>query len=505
MSSQRRFKLSRQAAWLALIAAAYPLSGMPASAPAAVARVDFAVGGVVATGSDGKSRKLIRGESIFEGDLIATSDGRAQLRFTDGGYMSLQPQTEFRVDDYRFAGQADGSERGFFSLLKGGMRTITGIVGRSNPPNYQLRTTVATIGIRGTEYTVTYTNSILHSVANGGTTLVNGAGSFNVNAGETVMVKEFNTPPTRVSTRPDVGPTPAGDLPPLNPPPNPFQETASLETLRPPPPPLPAAPVVVPVVPVIPAALGPLLTGLPRTLPLSVAFAHNGDGGEGSFFSSSHVELYASSPTTLNAQGFVTAFQDPPLGPQFANTWGGMFANTGNDGIIAWGRWTNGTVGTVDGGEGAHRTQEFSNGRSLHYIVGVPTANMPTTGTGNYTFLGGTNPTSNSGAVGTLTGGTLTANFGTARVNTAINFTLAGGIYTTTGTNLVVTGNTFSGGTAGTTATGAGCACGCSNTIISGFFAGDAAARAGLGYSFIDETQGKTVGTAAFKKSSALP
>jgi hypothetical protein len=42
-----------------------------------------------------------------------------QLRFTDGAYVSLQPQTLFRVDDYRYDGKADGNERGFFSLLKG--------------------------------------------------------------------------------------------------------------------------------------------------------------------------------------------------------------------------------------------------------------------------------------------------------------------------------------------------------------------------------------------------
>lgn len=66
--------------------------------------------------------------------------------------VSLQPQSEFRIDDYQYAGQTDGQEKGFFSLLKGGLRTITGWVGRTHRENYKVTTNVATIGIRGTEY-----------------------------------------------------------------------------------------------------------------------------------------------------------------------------------------------------------------------------------------------------------------------------------------------------------------------------------------------------------------
>ena len=39
-------------------------------------------------------------------------------------------------------------------LLRGGMRTITGRIGRGSPSRYRLVTRMATIGIRGTEYGV---------------------------------------------------------------------------------------------------------------------------------------------------------------------------------------------------------------------------------------------------------------------------------------------------------------------------------------------------------------
>ncbi|HLS57678.1 MAG TPA: FecR family protein, partial [Zeimonas sp.] len=67
------------------------------------------------------------GTEFERGDLIRTgSDGRVQIRFTDGSIVSLQPGTAFRIDDYRF--DATG-QRGFFFLVRGALRTITGAIG----------------------------------------------------------------------------------------------------------------------------------------------------------------------------------------------------------------------------------------------------------------------------------------------------------------------------------------------------------------------------------------
>ncbi len=42
------------------------------------------------------------------------------------------------------------------SLLKGGLRTIMGAIGKRKPDACQMRTTVATIGIRGTHFCVLF-------------------------------------------------------------------------------------------------------------------------------------------------------------------------------------------------------------------------------------------------------------------------------------------------------------------------------------------------------------
>lgn len=116
-------------------------------------RVNFTIGNVTAESPDGSQRTLTRGSTVSPGDTIDTSNGRTQIRFTDGAYVSLKPKTRFKIDEYRYDGQPNGQEKGIFSLLRGGLRTVTGFIGRLNNNAYQVKTPVATIGIRGTAYT----------------------------------------------------------------------------------------------------------------------------------------------------------------------------------------------------------------------------------------------------------------------------------------------------------------------------------------------------------------
>ena len=125
----------------------------------AAAKVVYAFGQVEAIGRDGKARSLARGAPIVSGDTVQTRRGRAQLRFSDGDFTALQPNTEYRVDDYVFKGEADGSERSFLSLVRGSVRLVTGAIGRANKKNFRIRTSVATIGIRGTAGRLSHCNS----------------------------------------------------------------------------------------------------------------------------------------------------------------------------------------------------------------------------------------------------------------------------------------------------------------------------------------------------------
>src|SRR5690606_12605071 len=117
MNTENTFTLKRQAVIALAITAAFPMTSL-----AAAGRVEFAIGGATAISATGAARPLTKGADINSGDTIKTTDGRVQVRFTDGGYMSLQPNTEFIVENYAYDGKQDGSERGFFRLVEGGLR-----------------------------------------------------------------------------------------------------------------------------------------------------------------------------------------------------------------------------------------------------------------------------------------------------------------------------------------------------------------------------------------------
>ena len=113
-------------------------------------KIVYSYGQVEATSADGAIRPLTRGDVIESGESVRTVNGRTQIRFTDGGFVALQPNTQYRLEDYNFEGTVDGSEKSFFYLVEGSIRLVTGLIGRSNKENFQLTTPVASIGIRGT-------------------------------------------------------------------------------------------------------------------------------------------------------------------------------------------------------------------------------------------------------------------------------------------------------------------------------------------------------------------
>lgn len=121
----------------------------------AAAKIAFAKGLLTARNEKGENRNLKTGHSVYEGDTLSTaSDGIAVLVFPDNSRISLQPNTLFRVERFRFRlEKAQQEEEGaVLNLIKGGLRVITGLLGKSSPRNYHFKTPVATIGIRGTGF-----------------------------------------------------------------------------------------------------------------------------------------------------------------------------------------------------------------------------------------------------------------------------------------------------------------------------------------------------------------
>ena len=180
MNTKAALRMNRRAVIWALLCVTFA-----GNALASAGRIDFSIGGVVATRPDGGQRPLIKGAELQNGDTIHTNNGRAQIRFPDGAYVSLQPNTVFGVKEYNYNGKPDGTERGFFSLLKGAVRAVTGLIGRVHHNAFAIKTPTATVGIRGTGglIEVLPDGSTLIRGSSGIWTLSNPSGSIDVPAG----------------------------------------------------------------------------------------------------------------------------------------------------------------------------------------------------------------------------------------------------------------------------------------------------------------------------------
>ena len=92
-------------------------------------------------------------QEIREGDTVTTGpQSSLQLRFSDGALMTLRPNSRLRVTRYHFDRAHPEADATTLELIKGGLRTLTGVIGKRNRDRYRVQTSVATIGIRGTHY-----------------------------------------------------------------------------------------------------------------------------------------------------------------------------------------------------------------------------------------------------------------------------------------------------------------------------------------------------------------
>ncbi|HEY5994323.1 MAG TPA: FecR domain-containing protein [Gallionellaceae bacterium] len=138
--------------WIACLVLLAVCAG--ATAAEVYGTVDALTGSATVTGQDGSSTAVTTGLKIYEQDTVTTGhEGEVHIVTEDGGIIALRPGTVFRVDEYK----AEGGEndRTFVSLLTGGLRSITGWIGKHNNSAYRVTTPTATVGVRGTDHEVT--------------------------------------------------------------------------------------------------------------------------------------------------------------------------------------------------------------------------------------------------------------------------------------------------------------------------------------------------------------
>jgi hypothetical protein len=465
--------------WLA----AATLLASPASWGAAGQTV-FVSGSVTAEPAAAPSRALTAGSEVETGETIATAERSRGQRY------ALRAGTRFRVDAFSLPPAASGAARAlaqssdgqsFFTLQKGGFRATSGAIGKGSPAAYEVRTPVGTLGIRGTVWAAVFCvddcddapgvaggqpirNGLYLGVYEGRITFSGRGLNFELGAGEFAYVPLLDLPIERLQQPPavlegdDAGPLADSRTAGSNAPAQAITEPRDFGERRGPAPEL--------------SPSNTATAGEPATL-RERAIAGKSSAGDAVDFTDGAAPArrfvaygYAgSAPRTVsNGQVLDESLTVDATGSptSFAGPFGGTSAFEGS---AAFGRWALGSASVV--GAGANATTGIRGGRwsggaaqytplggapqavnlaqtSLHWLLGPVTSAatvLPVSGTQTYRLIGATSPTDTGGAVGTLGGAFLSADFTNRTVTSTISLDLPNRNYWATGTVPLIAGS----------------------------------------------------------------
>jgi len=135
------------------LGAVYACAAVMFALPAAAQNADGNIGAAVAVRNQvtsnhgGQDRALATGNRVFQNDRISTGvNSVAQLMFTDHTTLSVGPRSQVTLDRYVYD-PSRGAGDVAVGFATGALRFVTGT---QAPRNYQVRTPVAAIGVRGT-------------------------------------------------------------------------------------------------------------------------------------------------------------------------------------------------------------------------------------------------------------------------------------------------------------------------------------------------------------------
>lgn len=388
---------------------------------------------------------LAKGDSILVADEIVTGEAaRAQLLMLDGAKIAIRPNSRLLIEEFLYASGESAPEgtpvasashdRAVYRLIKGGFRSITGAIGKENEADYEVRSPVGVLGIRGTDYTVllcqndceSEPNGLHISVTSGIVVFRNEFGEFEVTAGQQFLVPLTDRRPHRLAAPQDDGNEESNERPTDDDTPEmPVQgidnDGSPIDLTDPNP---------------------------PNQGERSIGWSSEPlDSGSGEGFSGTQDNApsdYALDASN-NLEGFIGPYPDPTggtIGVTFAIA-SSSNVDTGYDSItmLRWGRWSGGSAdGTLSTGGDAGLDLST---QSLHWVSGpqwMTPPVMPITGEVIYTLLGSTSPTNNFGDVGVLGSASFYADFTSMVVASGLDLDIAGANWIASGSGSMGTG-----------------------------------------------------------------
>ena len=151
-------------------------------------------GSVSAQTGTAAARVVREGDTVRAGDTVFTgARSSAVLRFEDGQIAALGPNSRMVIQAFEYNAQAKSGNI-VLNLLSGGMRAITGLIGRSQPQRVTYKAGNYTIGIRGTDVNIaTDQGNVVVTVTDGLISFTFGTQTITVPAGDGVNARSDGT------------------------------------------------------------------------------------------------------------------------------------------------------------------------------------------------------------------------------------------------------------------------------------------------------------------------
>lgn len=111
----------------------------------------MAISGEAQVTRDAKTLKVTNGMDVQKGDEIITQlKTKVQVMLNDNTTITIGPKSSFSFLDYYY----DGSKKSRLSMqaTRGFFRSVTGKIGKLAPERFKVKTNLATIGVRGTDF-----------------------------------------------------------------------------------------------------------------------------------------------------------------------------------------------------------------------------------------------------------------------------------------------------------------------------------------------------------------
>ena len=148
-----------------LLLAALCAAAVVQAAPA-VGMVTHLSGPLLAKKANGSVRVLGMKSVVETGDTLSTQNkAYAQIKFSDDSVLILQPDTVLTIDKFSYEAGKPSADSIAFTLVQGGVRSNTGLIGKRSKDSVQMVTPSANIGMQAANVVVKYVKPAEEAVA----------------------------------------------------------------------------------------------------------------------------------------------------------------------------------------------------------------------------------------------------------------------------------------------------------------------------------------------------